>query len=178
MTSLKQISSSSMTAISARGWPPASALAMSVEAMPVPILPPARFVTSIRPLSKRISAIRFVVVVLPFVPDTNTRCSGIGICARKSGSIFSAMTPGSCPPTCPVFLSTPRTSFEAASAQRNLMGEPMRDAATFLLLCPIASSAESPGHVLATAMLPGPAHRLHRPAQMRSRRADNLFDMP
>ncbi len=41
---------------------------------------------------------RFVVVVLPFVPVTNTVCAGTPTYERKSGQRRSATTPGSWPP--------------------------------------------------------------------------------
>ena len=80
-----------MTAVSTRCLPESEAFLMNVLSMPFAMLPPTRLFTRRTSLSMSRSFRRLFVVVLPFVPETNTTCLGLSMCAKNAGSIFSAI---------------------------------------------------------------------------------------
>lgn len=76
-------SSSSSTAMSASNLPPSVTSVSSVETTPRTKFEPVGLVNTFSPRSESIEATMRVVVVLPFVPDTNTTPSGN--CPERTG---------------------------------------------------------------------------------------------
>ena len=116
-TRRKDSSSSSMTAVSTRWCPAREAFLMSVLSTPAITLPPARLSTWRTPLSVSRSFSRLLVVVLPLVPETKTIRRGFSICARKTGSMRSAITPGICPALRRISLRPAAAALDAARAR-------------------------------------------------------------
>ena len=131
-------------------------------AIPGSMLLPARLHTTVVPGSAAsASAMRFVVVVLPFVPVTTTLLLTSGASElKRSGCILSAMRPGSTPPW---RLKTERSPQRARSLEVHAMRERISMGLPYLKM---------------GDMLPGPslarirgAARTRRPRRRRRRRS-------